>query len=856
MLKCVSADLVIDSTHITEQCLEAAVYNLQYFRNFIEKWHPIKMKTEKGIPLDPKFSAISFIKVFGTANATNITGQDDELLLIAFFEALLEHEASVQYQKNTDSTVAKLLNIDESQFPVSGIKLRVWGNISSNRQLTWRTNLIEPANTGTSWTSLLQTIFNLPRLDALTTLANILRMSFENLHQLSSNPHAAELHGTRMIDDGVPNLLQLRGFPNGLGCAKLIGKTHISGNANQVIGAFLRYRLDENDFCLPATVGSGELCVGKYKPTAHFFNQHLMDKHQFAPVIFFQDMRAALAIDSMLNNIVGYSPDMLIVTAHLGNDLSVLPWNYFHAHDVVLVPAPNLASMVMVKNYRDYLGTNGPHAKSFHIYPGFLLHTPLGRDLKETEENLSVTEAELRDSALILDEVDNPLGLTEQIIKNAISYEAFIEWGRDLGIFKKPQEVGTQPAVAQSDTLPPINQELTPATTFSLGDVTLYHTIRPGSIVMILGAKSAGKTQVALSACRSLIKGNVMWPLFMGRSIHAGNVAYIDAETPHDEYLANLEQHDLACEIGQHFWGISRFASDLPGFCENFSLTDKIFREGLRNYLLNRQCRYVFLDNLTALMGDGVHQGKAAQDVLAWVENLQKCGMCVIFIHHKAESAQGVAHDDKARGSQLFYIRSRTVIGLVSKNEIRDSDIGTNTVKASALQDGLTVGLRYQDCKPAPVLKDKTFWLHLPLGASEWIFLAATGADGKEIELTQTQLDRETALSGRVMPSGMVENMDSTMRNALPEQTPNIVIPMAGEAMSANPSLAAPHLSDEQKNVYELARNAGSVKTAEVAKHLGCGVRKARYLIVSLQERGILEPNGKKGPQQGYRISE
>lgn len=856
MLKCVSADLVIDSTHITEQCLEAAVYNLQYFRNFIEKWHPIKMKTEKGIPLDPKFSAISFIKVFGTANATNITGQDDELLLIAFFEALLEHEASVQYQKNTDSTVAKLFKIDESQFPVSGVNLRVWGNISSNRQLTWNTNLIGHANAGTSWTSLLQTIFNLPRLDALATLAQLLGMSFKNLHQLSCDTHSAELHGTWRFDDGVPNLLQLRGFPNGLGCAKLMGTTHIYGNANQVIGAFLRYQLDGNDFCLPATVGRGELCVGKYKPTAHFFNQHLMDKHQFAPVIFFQDMRAALALDRMLNTITGYSPDMAIVTAHLGNDLSVLPWNYFHAHDVMLVPAPNLASMATVKNYRDFLGTNGAHAKSFHVYPGFLLHTLLSGGLKETEENLSETEAELQDRALMLDEVDNPLSLTEQIIKNAITYEGFIEWGQSLGIFKKPQEAGSEPVVAQSDALPPINPELTPATAFTLGDVTLYHTIRPGSIVMILGAKSAGKTQVALAACRSLIKGNVMWPLFMGRSIHAGNVAYIDAETPHDEYLANLKQHDLACEIDKHFWGISRFASDLPGFCENFSLTDKIFREGLRNYLLTRQCRYVFLDNLTALMGDGVHQGKAAQDVLAWVENLQKYGMCVIFIHHKAESVQGIALDDKARGSQLFYIRSRTVIGLLSKNEIRDSDIGTNTVKASALQDGLTVGLRYQECKPAPILKDKTFWLHLPLGASAWNFLAATGADGKEIELPKAQLDRETALSGRVMPSGMVENMDSTMRNALPEQIEKIVIPMAGAAMIANPSIAARDLSDEQKKIYELARNAGSVKTAEVAKHLGCGVRKARYLIVSLQERGILEPNGKEGPQQGYRISE
>lgn len=39
----------------------------------------------------------------------------------------------------------------------------------------------------------------------------------------------------------------------------------------------------------------------------------------------------------------------IIITDHLGTDLSVLPWNYFYGHGVVLVPAPTTECMAMVK---------------------------------------------------------------------------------------------------------------------------------------------------------------------------------------------------------------------------------------------------------------------------------------------------------------------------------------------------------------------------------------------------------------------------------------------------------------------------------------------------------------------------
>lgn len=150
--------------------------------------------------------------------------------------------------------------------------------------------------------------------------------------------------------------------------------------------------------------------------------------------------------------------------------------------------------------------------------------------------------------------------------------------------------------------LPPANPAMIPPVAFKLADVTLYHSFRPGSLAILLGAKGAGKTQCALSACHALLAGNIPWPFFEGCLDDVGNIVYVDAETPYDEFCANLKQHYLDMEKGKRFFGLSKLTPGLPEFCNNFSLTDQFFRDGLRRYLMEHQCRFVFLDNLTALM--------------------------------------------------------------------------------------------------------------------------------------------------------------------------------------------------------------------------------------------------------------
>ena len=810
--------------HDYQASLEPKTYTRAQLESLIAEWSVSQQShnSKDGIALAGKDSFSSaFTSAFSVSNLTNIYGLDDDLIKAAVFEALLEREASRQFTSDSNADLLALLNITESQ---GRDRMTVSGNLGPNNELRWGLNY--GSTTGTTWTRLISIVFNLSHMDALATLANILSISFDNLSKLSSDRHAAEFNGgSRLIED-VPDTLHLPGLPAGSACAELMEKRYIYGNAGQIIGAILRYRLNGNDFCLPATVGRGVLCMGKYKPTAHFLNQHLMNQHPFAQVIFFQDMRTALAFESILEETRGYTHEKFIVTAHIGDNLSVLPWNYFHGHEVVFIPAPTKECMGLVKLYKDYIA--GAQAKSFRIYSGFLLHSQPGCDLTGHVEGITDAEGELLQKTVWLDTVERPTWLMEQVVKQGVSYDEFVAWGQSLNIFKGSHKTSKISPTGQSYSLPPADPALTPPLAYRLDMVTLYHTIRPGSFVALVGPKGSGKTQFAMSVCRGIIYGNTTWPLFSGNGIGAGNVAYIDAETPYDEFCANQQQHGLTEVRDTQFFGLSRFDPHLPDFCNTFSLTDVAFREGLATYLLKNKCRVVVLDNLTALMGDAVHHGKPAETLLGWVKELQSHGLCVVLVHHKTTDVGTPQHGVQARGSHLYTTLARTVITLVSSAEILNNSLAPEIAQTKAAQDGLTVGVRFDASKPAPVLDKKSFWLHLPFGGSEWEFLSVTGVDGKEIEFAQVCSKPEP---------------DLTVKDE-----PLLDAPKSGDIAILD------QLSSDEKTVYDMAKLAGTVKTAEITKKLGCCARTARNLTKNLEECGLLEPNGSSGSQKGYRV--
>ncbi len=798
-------------------------YTRAELEHFIAKW-PSRQQPHTptgGIALTGKDSFSHAVNsAFSMPNLTNIYGLDDAQFKTAFFEALLEREASCQFSSDSNANLRAILNIKESR---GHDRITVSGKLGPNNELRWALNL---RTTGTTWTRLLCMIFNLSRMDALATLASILGMNFDNLFRLSSDKHSHELNGESCPSEDVPASLHLSGLPAGSACAELMEKKYIYGNAGQIIGAILRYSLNGNDFCLPATVGREVLCMGKYKPTAHFLSQHLMDKHPSAQVIFFQDMRTALAFERMLGETRGYDPETFIVTAHLGTDLSVLPWNYFHGHEVVFIPAPTKECMAMVKLYKEYI--TGAQSMGFRVYPGFLLHSQPSGDLTSHVEDSTDAEVELLRGAVWLDTVERPAWLMEQVAQKGISYDEFLAWGQKLGIFKAPKEqsnCGVVPSLDSLSLFQPHSGPASPQVT-SLNSVTTRQIFVPGGITLLHGLKDSGKSITSLAAAKAIITGERLFNVISSGE-EFDNILYIDSETPQDLLTTRLAQFSLIEELNKHLFLLSKF--DHKATDSVFSISNQAFRDHVEKILHKQNCRYLVLDNLTSLMDDGsLYQATAVSQLFNWLERLTKQGFSIVLVNHTREDASAGTAAAKARGSQEFSIRAHTEIVLVRSTEIQEKALGTETVQHAAAQDGLTVGICFKVCKAACILQKKTFWLHMPLGASEWEFLAATGADGKEIEFAQSCAKPETDLTVKDQPfrdeleSGDVAPLDQ--------------------------------LSSDKKVVYSMAQTAGSVKTADIIKKLGCSTRKARNITKSLEERGLLEPNGDSGSQQGYRI--
>ena len=732
-----------------------------------------------------------FMQYIGLSNIKNIYGIELPIN-INLFMGLTEWEAQRQIMEKRNEKLIKFIRNNDFciryNFTRNGIE---WTAISGMR--------------GNSLVQLTQLILiNQSQLDALATLANIVHLNIDNFYRFSSQSYPTGAN----VSSSWHNIPEVITLPDGkIPVATCADRIPVMGYSGQVIGGFVQYRAGEHLLCLPATSVDGVLSIGKCNPPAFFLNQDEIDRNRSATVIFCADIRTAIALDKALKECRRNTGDF-VVTGHLGTDLSILPWNYLYGHPVVFVPAPSTESFASAKAYREYI--LGAYTEGFSVASNLLLHTAPSCDLQDMATQMDIpVEAELFHTAVHIDNIERPSIFLRNLVNNARGYEEFVQWGQHSGIFKQSKAVDIlQPDFAASK-LPPANPVIIPPTAFKLADVNLYHSFRPGNLTLILGAKGAGKTQCALSACHALLAGNIPWPFFEGCLDDVGNIVYVDAETPYDEFCANLKQHHLDMEKGKRFFGLSKFAPELPEFCNSFSLTDQFFREGLRRYLIEHQCRFVFLDNLMALMGDSVHQGKFAQDVLTWVEELQKSGLCVVLVHHKSEFESASSSSDKARGSQIFTIRARTIIALLSSNEILKNALGTPAVQEAAKQDGLTVGLRYNASKPAPVLEKKTFWLHLPLGASNWQFLAATGAQGDEITIpaiVETEVE--------IVPESPLRTFDTGRE-----------------------------FSPDELSILKVLEK-GSAKRETIQQKLGFGEDKTRALLNSLIKCGVVTKEG------------
>ncbi len=654
---------------------------------------------------------------------------------------------------------------------------------------------------------------NKPRLRSACIIGRMLGIKPENCFDAFPAAKTTEAdHETKLmlISDFIPDEIQVKNTI--YLCSYCDELCDFNGKVEQKICCYSATNGDSFFLIASGIISGTERLKRKYMAIGHTparalaFSRVAIDKFSDASVIFPMSLPVAFHLRRLCRE-ARIGERNFIVSGHFGG-IDALDLKCFQGRKVILLPEFSEDGLFEADRIAEKLKSI---ARDLKIYPWPIRADGMSDEVMTAgtgwKQTLLEQKVELRTEMA-------PSSLLNRIIDKALSLSDF----KELLV-----EVGSSPSTKDSSqknnqALPPANPALTPAKAFKLADVTLYHTMRPGSYVMIVGKKGAGKTQVALSTCRSILNGNVMWPLFSGAGVAAGNVAYIDAETPYDEFCANLDQHCLAKEQGKRFFGLSIFAPDLPEFCDTFSLADYGFREGLSNYLQKNECRFVFFDNLSALMGDKLNYGNFSDEVLEWVKKLQRHDHCVVFVHHKSEDAAANQHGVNARGSHLFTTLARTFIGLVSSAEILNDALGTEDIQKAAAQDGLTVGLRFDVSKPAPILEKKTFWLHLPLGDSEWEFLAATGADGQKIEL----------------PMGAATTGVGAANNKEDSQ------PVPGAA----PSVPAEHdLSPDQRQVLEILQK-GSAKREKIQDETHFGEDKTRDLLNSLIELGLVSREG------------
>lgn len=793
--------------------------------HLVKKW-PILKETQVKQPKDSlelageRHFSSDFRSLLGEENVTNVQGIDDEVLHVALYEALVEENALRQLRGRDNQYLERILNIHEPS-------LSVTGSIGPDGKAGW---YISPWDVkGTSLVELIRRIFSVSRLDAIATLAEIVGMDFGNIERLSNTKHAVEGKSIQSLERAIPEFLPLARLRLH---AVLIDLVDIQGNAGQIIGAIAQYKCDGRTVCLPATVGRGTLAIGWYKATAFFLNQHLMDERPSATIVLCQDIRTAMSWQKLLKESRRTDDLNVIISGHLFDDLSILPWSYFHGHDVVFVPAPDKQCMAMTKAYHAYVV--GAGAKSFRVASYVLLHSKPDSDLNTPDRpELADAEKALIDRLIFSDDVERPSWCVKKVADTAISYEEFVQWGREVGIFKHPKQTTAVAKQGRNLGLQVFDMNAVHASPQPqhISEVTLSH-ILPAGIIMIHGFKNAGKSQVIFEMLRGSIFGGKLFGLFSSNTTL--NISGIlDTETPEALFRSRITRYNLEQEVGVNFFPYSKLQLLRSGE-KNIVLTDEGFRFQIENEIFKKQLKLFVIDNLTSVASPGgIYQQNIAGAILDWASSLAAKGVAVPIVHHGQKKSGKSPMRAAMRGSEEFTIRAHTEIVVIGEEQIIENTTPVpEEIKLAASREGTVIGIYFRYCKMACVLEGHTFWFHLPLsGRAAWSLLAVTGRDGEPVEYLPLSPARLVEL--REANSGYE---DSESNAGAPE-----VVPDAGhdEGSTANADL-----TDEERQVLQHACKLGRIQTKDVCALLGCKDTKARGILNALVQKEKIQRVG------------
>lgn len=611
--------------------------------------------------------------------------------------------------------------------------------------------------------SIFDMIANLYGIDNLhlqiEKLVGVCELDFSSLSQVKLLEQNRLLDGNTQFQDYTPVELDMFDVTKQHNKAVMRHRTDIVGAQGELLTTLLMYEWQDNFFCIPASLeypistynGSKLpiLTIGKHIAPAVFINQNYFSKYPCASVIFCQDIRLAMKLDELLRHDSSYDPSEFFITGIFSFDFSKYNWYYLHRRNVLFCPAPTAESLALVKLYKKYSDFQG--YGSFKVLDHFILPYPKSTHTKNV---LSNAEKYILDQSASLSDDINIYSFLRSKINHALTVDEFTKIYQSLGIFKRKS---SESVISQERTRAPLAVTLTPADPDwelpmprTLNDVRINHILKPGNLILLIGIKNAGKTRLSYLLLESTLHLQSTLPLF---SSHVGapfaNIMLIDGESEERELNQNLIQHGLGQDIDIRLHVISRFQETLPPWAENFTLTDVNFRNGLIHELQQKQCRILVLDNLTDLLGSAVNYENKANEIINWIRQLQKDGVCVILLHHKSAD-NSKTNSTKTDGSQIFKKLSRTIINVFGVKEIIANELGTKDVQNFAKESGLTAGIEFAVCKYAPILDNVTIWAHLPFGAQEWKYICTTDRAGNEVDwcpnsgISTTVLDTQT----------------------------------------------------------------------------------------------------------------
>lgn len=666
----------------------------------------------------------SFSQIFARNSYIDVTDPNNDEKSIFFFAALVETAATQKFYTGKYYVPIKLCE-----------NFKAICNFYMNEQniLSWKPTS-GSVHCGT-WLEMLQCVLNINWLDATATLAKMVGIDFVNMTQLTSKQYAPETTGSTGLQNNIPRLLANTADPTGENSFCLERFISIRGHSGQVIGGFSVYKWGDKTLYVPAIGAGGTLSIGEHKATAHFLNQDKLDKYLGKPVIFFANLRVALEIQALIGESRNKIPDVIIV-AHLGNNLDLLPWNCLFTHPIIFVPDTTKISLAFVKRYAKFC--NDSHIPAFSVAKYFVALGFRKDVLEITSNELTTPEQYILDNSIWLDEEEYPQTVITRLQKSSQSFDEFENLWKQMGVFKDNQNVQEE---SKREILSPLPKEMKPPKPQDVSDVNCLHLIRFGANIMVVGMKNAGKTQISYISISALLgKINLPWPFSKNNFQYKGNICLIDGETPDDELMENMEQHGLSSDIGKRLFLFSTMGRDNPEWFEEHTINDEEFRKALTDFLIENNCRLLILDNMKALMGDKVGQPYAVQKIMDWIRELQRIDICVEYLLHKDEDAPATSKD-KNKGAAAFRELARVIINVIGRDEIEVLADCPKEVSAIAKKNGLSCALKFPTCKTAPMLQDLTIWLHLPFGIARWETICITDIDGNKVAIPDSYKD-------------------------------------------------------------------------------------------------------------------